>query len=158
MRKILLALALLPFMAHAQLEGSSFTSTGRGGATTFATDYQCLGINPANLGWHSKFSDKKFALGFNEMTYSIFSEALTKTDLRNTIKGLIKGNSADFTYEQKVQAAEDFAKTGFALNVDYGAFGFGYGDDKFGGVAFRVNDRFQWYSKFGDNASELLFL
>ncbi|HLP12055.1 MAG TPA: DUF5723 family protein [Flavobacteriales bacterium] len=158
MRKFFLALALLPSLAIAQFEGSSFTSTGRGGATTFATDYQCLGINPANLGWHSKFSDKKFALGFNEMTYSVFSEALSKTDLRNSIKELIKGNGKDFTYDEKIAAAESFAKTGLALNVDYGSFGFGYGDDKFGGIAFRINDRFQWYSKFGDKASELLFL
>jgi Family of unknown function (DUF5723) len=158
MRKLILAAFLLPSIAFAQLEGSSFTSTGRGGATTFATDYQCLGINPANLGWHSKFSDKKFAMGFNEMTYSVFSEALQKTELRNQIKGLIKGDGEDFTFAEKQQAAKDFAQSGFAINADLGAFGFAYGDDKFGGIAFRVNDKFQWYSKFGDNASQLLFL
>ncbi len=158
MRKLILALAMLPSVAFAQLEGSSFTSTGRGGATTFATDYQCLGINPANLGWDSKFSKKRFALGFNEMTYSIFSEALQKQELRDQIKGLIKGNSTDFTYDQKVQAANDFAQAGFAINADFGAFGFAFSDAKFGGIAFRVNDRFQWFSKFGDKASQLLFL
>ena len=44
-------LLALPAAAWAQTELSNFTATGRGGvATTFATDYQAIGINPANLG------------------------------------------------------------------------------------------------------------
>ncbi len=30
--------------------------------------------------------------------------------------------------------------------------------DKFGGIAFRVNDNVSWYSKFNEEISEILFL
>ena len=74
---ILILLVLSSFNLFSQIEYSSFTATGRGGATTFVTDYQALGINPANLGWHLEFEEKKFAMGFNEFTYSIHSGALS---------------------------------------------------------------------------------
>lgn len=142
----------------AQIEYSSFTSTGRGGATTFATDYQAVGINPANLGW-SNIYKKKVTMGYAEMTYSIYSEALTRTDLRSTIGGMIKGDSAaKFTQQQKIDAAKDFTNSGFSINADLGSFGFAFQNEKVGGIAFRINDRFQWYSKLGQTASEILFL
>ena len=158
-KRLLAAALLLPSISFAQYEFSSFTSTGRGGATTFATDYQCLGINPANLGWDWKFEGKKVAFGTAEMTYSIYSESLKKQDLRDNIRALFKSSTAaDFTYDEKIQAARDFTQTGFAINVDVGSFGFAYTNPVFGGIAVRTNDRFQWYSKFGSTASELLFL
>jgi len=41
----------LPLAARAQNELSNFSATGRGGViNTFASDYQVIGINPANLG------------------------------------------------------------------------------------------------------------
>lgn len=157
-KKWLLLLAFAPISAIAQYEFSSFTSTGRGGATTFATDYQCLGINPANLGWESKFSEKKFAIGGPEFTFSLYSEALAKQELRDIFKQTLNGNYQDLTYQQKLDAAKDFTKTGFALNASFGSFGFAFMDPKAGGFAFRMNDNVQWYSKLGDQASDLLFL
>ena len=47
---LLIVLVLSSFNVFGQIENSSFTATGRGAATTFVTDYQALGINPANLG------------------------------------------------------------------------------------------------------------
>lgn len=142
----------------AQHEYSSFTSTGRGGATTFATDYQSVGINPANLGWANPYK-KKISMGYAEMTYSVHSAALTRSDLRSTVYGMIKGDSsAKFTQQQKIDAAKDFTNSGFAINADLGSFGFSFQNEKVGGIAFRVNDRFQWYSKLGKTASEILFL
>lgn len=158
MKKLLLGLLALPVVANAQYELSTFTSTGRGGATTFATDYQCLGINPANLGWDFKFSGKKFAIGGPELSFSLYSEALSKPDLRSMLKQTFSGNYEDLSYNDKLNAAKDFTKTGFALNASLGSFGFAYMDPKAGGFAFRINDNVQWYSKLGDQASDLLFL
>jgi hypothetical protein len=156
---ILILLVLSSFNLFSQIEYSSFTATGRGGATTFVTDYQALGINPANLGWHSEFEEKKFAMGFNEFTYSIHSGALSKQTLRDEFKSAIRGEEgASFTYDEKVQAAKDFSEAGLALNVNYGSFGFAYHTDKFGGIAFRINDNLSWYSKFNEDISEILFL
>ena len=159
MKKILVfVLTLATSTSFAQIGLSSFTSVGRGGATTFATDYQAVGINPANLGWEYRFDGKKVALGFNEMTYSIHSEALTKDELRDEIRSLIKRDSTNkFTYQEKVQAAQDFANSGLAFNVDYGSIGFSVMTEKLGGIGFRINDRFSFYSQLGETASEILF-
>lgn len=156
MKKIiaLFALTFGSISLFAQYELSSFTSTGRGGATTFATDYQAIGINPANLGWQYKFDDKTAAFGLNEITFSAKSDALTKQEVRN----MFSKDAKSFTYEEKIAAARNFTDAGFALNFDYGAMGFAFYNEKFGGLGFRINDRVQTYMKFGETASDILFL
>jgi hypothetical protein len=160
MKKIFLLITLASFVnpVFSQAEYSSFTSTGRGGATTFATDYQAVGINPANLGWTWDFEEKKVAWGLAESSYSIYSEALTKQQLRNMVSEAFKGNGGNFTQAEKIQAARDFTETGFSLNADIGSFGIAFTGKKLGGIGFRVNDRFQWNSTFGKMASDILFL
>jgi len=74
------------------------------------------------------------------------------------LKQSFSGNYNDLTYAQKLNAAQDFTKTGFALNGSIGTFGFAFMHPKAGGFAFRMNDNVQWYSKLGDQASDLLFL
>lgn len=161
MKKILLlstGFFLLQTALNAQTEYSSFTNTGRGASTTFATDYQTVGINPSNLGWGNPYG-KKMTMGFTEMTYSVYSQALSKQELRDNMWGAIRGDSAsNFTKQQKIDAAQSFTGAGFAINADIGSFGFSYQHEKIGGFAFRINDRFQWYSKLGKQASEILFL
>jgi hypothetical protein len=160
MKKLILTFcaALLAFTSNAQYEFSTFTNTGHGGATTFATDYQATGINPANLGWDYRYSKYHFTMGFNEFTGSIHSTALQKQELRDMFSQAISGKFKDFTRDEKIQAAKKFADEGFAINADYGAFGFGFITKHAGGFAIHVNDRFQWYSKLGAQASDLLFL
>lgn len=158
-KNITILLAFFATLAvYSQSEYSSFTSTGRGGATTFATDYQAVGINPANLGWTWDFEEKKVAWGLSEFTFSLYSEALSKQELRTMIKETIRGNGDDFTQEEKIQAAKDFTNSGFSFNGDLGSFGIAYTHEKLGGLAFRVNDRIQWNSTFGAQTSDILFL
>jgi len=142
-------------IGFSQSEMSAFTATGRGGAaTTFVTDYQVMGINPANLGIMSK-NEKIVSLGLLEGGYSIYSEALAKSEL---VQGLKAGNS-DFTYDQKVQAAKEFAQTGLAANIDLTLLAVAVQPSaKSGGFAFGIKERFQWYSKFNEQLSEILFL
>ncbi len=159
MRKILLfTLSAFSFCALAQQEFSSFTNTGRGCATTFATDYQAVGINPANLGWAPQYAGKKFTMGFAEFAGSVYSDSLRKDDLRNSIVGLVTGNNTTLTYDQKIQAVNNFTQSGFTMNADLGSFGFAVNLKKIGGFAFRINDHFQWYSKLGSEAANLIFL
>ena len=159
MKKYFLALALfVSLFANAQQEYSSFTNAGRGCATTFATDYEAIGINPANLGWAWKFSNKKFAMGFAEFGASISSDALTKDQLRSSVTSIISGNSNNLTYEQKVGAASTFAEAGTTMNIDARVFGAAITTKKAGGFAFRIVDHMQLYTKFGSNAANLFFL
>lgn len=161
MKRILsvLSISVVAISANAQYEMSSFTSTGRGGATSFVTDYQAVGINPANLGWEAEFEDKKFTMGFNEISLSLHSEALTKEELRSELRNAIQQKSTtDWTQAEKKEAARDFANSGLAINGDYGAFGFSFSSEKLGGIAFRINDNFNTYARLGDDASELIFM
>ncbi len=138
MKKIYIILFLAVSLGvQAQYENSSFTNTGRGCATTFATDYEALGINPANLGWNWKFSDKKFAMGFAEFGASITSDALTKSQLRSSVSAIIGGHSNNLTYEDKIGAASTFAQSGTTMNLDMSIFGFALTTKKAGGFAFR---------------------
>ena len=57
--KVAALLSMGSMMLHAQTEGSSFTQTGRGCATTFARVHQTTGINPATYGCNSNALDKK---------------------------------------------------------------------------------------------------
>jgi hypothetical protein len=142
----------------AQYELSSFCNTGHGGATTYATDYQATGINPANLGWDYRYSEKKFAMGYTEFTGSIYSEALTKKELRSVIKDLFNAGTEEFNMLQKREAAKDFTKTGFSINANLGTIGLAFVSNHFGGIGFRVNDSYQAYCKLGDRAADLVFL
>jgi hypothetical protein len=159
MKKLyVLLLGLVSVSTYAQYENSSFTNAGRGCATTFATDYEALGINAANLGWDWKFSDKKFALGFAEFGASITSDALTKSQLRSSISAIISGKSNNLTYQDKIGAASTFAEAGTTMNLDMSILGFAVTTKKAGGFAFRINDHVQLYAKFGSNAANLFFL
>jgi hypothetical protein len=158
MKKLLLAAGLLPaFCSFAQQEFSSFCNTGHGGATTFATDYQATGIAPQNLGWAPRY-EKKFTMGFSEFGGSLYSEALKKDELRQVLSDLITGGGKKFTYQEKMDAARNFSETGFTLNADLSAYGIALQTRRAGGFAFRMNDHFQFTSKLGKTASDLLFL
>jgi hypothetical protein len=61
MKKYLLTalLSMYSFLSFSQAEMSVYSATGRAGvATTFVTDYQAIGINPANLGF-GRVNDSK---------------------------------------------------------------------------------------------------
>jgi len=155
-RYIVFALVLLiGHTSFAQSEMSAFTATGRAGAaTTFVTDYQAIGINPANLGWEGR-NDKMISFSLLEGGYSVYSEALAKSDLAASFK---KGNTK-FTNDEKILAAQEFTEAGFTANIDLSwlAIAVQPGEDV-GGFAFSVRERFQWYSEFSEELSEILFL
>jgi hypothetical protein len=138
---------------HAQIEHSAFTTTGRGAATTFVTDYHSVGINPANLGWSPLYENRNIALGFVEGSYSLHSQALQRRDLRREFIG----SDRRFDWNDKQDAARSFADAGLALNADIMLFGAAWHNEQAGGFAFQIRDRAQWSSRFNPFASELMF-
>ncbi len=158
MKKILVLSALfLGIYSQAQTELIAYPATGKGVATTFVTDYHALGINPANLGWQ-QYPDKKFTTGSSEFGMSIYSESLSKQDLRDNIWGVIKAGSLDtLSQDQKIQAARDFGNSDFAFNLDYNMFGFAYQSPKFGGIAVSIRTRASWSSNFSNDFSNFAF-
>ena len=106
MKKIFTLLALCSaFASQAQNEYIAYPATGKGVSSTFVTDYHCLGINPANLGWKA-YDKKSVTMGSSEFGLSIYSESLAKQDLRDNIWGVAKNGSLDsMSYEDKIAAA-----------------------------------------------------
>jgi hypothetical protein len=155
MKRLLLSLFILSFSSamYAQQEFSVFTASGRGVSTTFVTDYQAIGINPANLGFKRTYDTKHVTFGLMEIGLSAYSEALTKANFKKSI-GF---NSPEFTYQQKIEAASNFANKALSINADINLFGISYQNDKLGGLAFGIRDCFRYYSKFNSQASDILF-
>ena len=153
MKKLLSILipVILATGAQAQLEQSSFGATGRGGtATSFVTDYQALGINPANLGFQTKYA---FSLGIAELGYGIYSEALVKDDVR----AILFNNEDSITAAQSEMLAQAFLNEGIQFNVDVMAVGFSLRVPKFGTLAFSVTGHAAYNSKFDGEAANIIF-
>lgn len=144
------------FFSFSQNEFIAYPATGKGVASTFVTDYHALGINPANLGW-KRYDNKQVTMGTSEFGVSMYSASLAKSDLRESIWGVIRSGSLDSLSDQeKIDAAQGFADD-FAFNFDYNMFGIAFQNEKFGGVAFSLRSRTTWSSGLSDQLSGMLF-
>lgn len=152
MKKYIIAiLILVPLFGFSQKELGSFTATGSGLSTTYLSDYQCLGINPANLG---KTRNSAIHLGFLEVGVSVFSDALKKKEIKDEF---IFGKKSDFTLEQKIEAAQAFANNKFAVNADISWLSFSFQNSSFGGIAFSIREHAAFNSFFNKDFSEIIF-
>ena len=141
----------LCLVGNAQTEGSAFTSTGRGVATPFATDYHALGINPSNLDWAPMYEGKSVTFGFAEISTSLYSEALGKEDLR---KNLLGQEFDQLTPEEQDQAVLDFANSAIAFDLDIMGTGLAVRTNNLGGFAFSVRERVDYFSVLGPQVAE----
>jgi hypothetical protein len=139
----------------AQSEFSAFTITGKGTAGSFATDYHALGINPSNLDWAPEYEGKFVTFGLSEFAGSIYSEALTKKDVR---ANLFQKDFDELTYDDKLALSREFATTSTAIDADLMSFGVGVATNKLGGFAFSIRDNFEYFSTAGELASDLIYL
>ncbi|MCC5943753.1 MAG: hypothetical protein JJT94_02375 [Bernardetiaceae bacterium] len=151
----ILCLLGLSFSLKAQ-ELNSFTATARGGAaTTFATDYHAIGVNPANLGVRKTFRDPIFTVGVLETNLNIFSAELTRQEI---FTNLLRPNQVQFDLPTKREAAERFTNSPLAINLNATLFGAYLYADKIGGFAFSVRDQINFFTRLNRQASELAFL
>lgn len=139
---------------------SNYSATGRGGvATTFATDYQTVGINPANLGFRKSFRDPTYTLGLFELNTTIVAEALSRTELLNAIFRSGKNSKVNFqSFEEKAAAAEKIANSNLSLNLDATIFGASARLKGGHNLAFAIRDRIQFFADINENAAEIAFL
>ena len=155
MKKLLLFCTLFTLSSgilFAQTEISAFSSTGGAYSTTFLTDYQCLGVNPANLGWTR--NDHKINFGIFELTTSIYSEPLTKEEVFND---LFSNEDWIDTQSEKETAVEKFTDARLLGIGDFMYFGISYQNDNIGGIAFNIRERLFWNSLLNDKAASFLF-
>lgn len=142
-----------PFTLRAQNELSNFTATGRGGVVNaFATDYQAIGVNPANLG---RLEGGKFAFTIGEFGIGAGSQSLSRTQLRN----LIYNRDQTLTQDEKQQLARSFSSANaLQVNADVTALGFSFYIPHVGGIAVSSRQRATGNATLNRNAAELLFL
>ncbi len=142
-------------------ELTSYAATGRGGmATTFATDYQALGVNPANLAIRKSFRDPKITFGFLEGNIGFFAGDVTFGQILKSYfpATFNSGENYQLNNSQKQQAAAALTNTPLSTTINATLFGFHVSSEKLGGFAFSIRDRLDFYSNTNSTISEILFL
>lgn len=136
-----------------QVTPKSFESAGTGVTTTMANDYQCMGINPANLGFQE---DNKF-LHFTvlENSFSLTSDGLSRRDIWQTF---ISNKLDGFSEKEKKEAAKTMSGAGFMFNANLNYASLSIQNENLGGLGIVVRDRINNQVRIDQNLSQLLFL
>ena len=152
-RFLLLAAGLaLPATAFAQNELSNFSATGRGGViNTFASDYQAIGINPANLGRSTNF---RVAFTIGEVGAGIGSQSLSKT----TFKHIIYDASQSIGAAEKATLVDQLSGDNVLnFNLDTNLFGLAVTlPNGLGGLAFSSRQRIGGHLALNRNAADII--
>lgn len=138
--------------ALAQSALSNFSATGRGGVvTTFATDYQALGVNPANLGRQGP-SLVSFTIG--EAGAGVGSQSLTNSQL----KQLIFHSGDALTADQRAALVTNLNnKNALNINADATAFALALTlPPGLGGLAVSVHQRLSGHAAFNRNSADII--
>jgi hypothetical protein len=155
MKKYLLTalLSMYSFLSFSQAEMSVYSATGRAGvATTFVTDYQAIGINPANLGFGRVNDSKKFTFGLLEFGANVYHQGMSNADFSKYALHYKNSSLLD-----KISAANKFASNTISINVDFTLLGVAFQDEKFGGLAFSIRESFRYYSNLTPSSSDYVF-
>ncbi len=162
--------ACFAISAQAQTEASDYSRIGFAGfLTTTVSDYQSVGINPANLGFRPQpevfdlstpmepgleIRKRPISISLLEGGISLHSDALDRSGLFDMIT---QTSSGSFTPEDKARAAEAFIDKAVRFSVDLITLGVSYQSDNWGGVAVTVRERMSGTYLFSEGASRLAF-
>ena len=155
MKKTFLASAILIFTSYfsfSQIDMGLPVATGKGGAANgIVKDWECIGINPANLGWENNY---KFSISTMIVGISAQSKALDYGQLKNAITH--PGDTFS-TADKKLFAELFTTKDGLNLqsNIDWLTFSFAV--PRVGGFALNIRDRSFAHVTLNANAADLLF-
>jgi len=143
----------------AQTQGIAYTAAGKGVATTFVTDYHCLGINPSALGWGTGYKDKRFTIGSTEFGFGIYSDSLNSDRLRNLFKDFRTATDKNGGLDREAQkeAIARYAQAGVSIFLDFNWAGFSFQSPRFGGIAFNIKENYQWYSQLNQTTTDIIF-
>jgi hypothetical protein len=154
MKTIFLTLAFFfSVYAYGQNELSNFSATGRGGViNTFATGYQAIGINPANLGIPG---NDFISFSIAEAGMGVSSQSLTRGQLSKFMRGLDEPMSqADKLEFSKAFASENALNT----NMDATTLGISFHLPSVGGFGFAHRIRAAGHIGLNTTFAEILFL
>jgi hypothetical protein len=154
MKRIIL-LNLFAFAAtcsFAQIDMGIPSATGKGGASTaMLTNWECIGVNPSNLGWESNY---KFSIGVLNFGITAQSKAIDVKTLRKALT-----NPTDsFSTADKQKYADLFTTPdglNLQMNVNWLAASIAF--PKFGGLAINLRDRAYGHVGLNKNGADILF-
>lgn len=138
--------------AFAQIDMGVPAATGKGGtATAMINNFDCIGINPSNLGWRDNY---KFSFTVANFGLSAQSRALDFP----TLRGALLHPSDTFTQQQKDEYAMKFATPdGFNFNTNITWFAASLYYPKLGGIAVNVRDRAFAHVTLSQTAADIMF-
>lgn len=155
---------------RAQTEASDFARIGFGAyLTSVVSDYQCVGINPANLGFVPKTDvfvlatplgggverqRRAWSFSIAEGGATAHSDALTRGGLMNA---LFNNGTLQFTLADKRKAAADFAGKGIRFSADIFSAAAAFQTNAFGGISITARERAMGTFKFNEAAASLAF-
>lgn len=169
---VLFVLALI--LSQRGLAQTEVTDYGRVGqaalGTTLVTDYQAIGVNPANLGfvfepfYYVESSPagvgvervmRRFSFTLGEAGIAIHSNAMTAGALLTAVSSF---GETTFSPSQKIEAARRFAGNGVFLNADIVLGALSYQTDGYGGLAIAVRERVAAQFVMNSFAADFAFL
>jgi hypothetical protein len=154
MKKIYILLITFSWLAtlHSQTSLNIVNTIGTGYSTSVVSDYQCLGVNPANLGW--SWDNHMIHLGLAETGLTIYTNAVTKQQLYNDVFN----NDTYLDMTQRIQAATEFTDTRLWGLGGETWLGLSVNIPKIGGFGFSIRDRFLWNTVLNSEAARFIFL
>jgi len=157
----LIIFALFSNIIFSQTQSIAYPSVGKGVATTFVTDYHCLGINSSALGWGTGYEKKKFTMGTSEFGMGMYSDSLNSADLkkiyRSATNKFLHKDTTKFNFNAQKLAAGNFAQAGVTMFVDYNWLGFSFQGKRFGGIAFNINESYSFSGNLNQQTSDIIF-
>ena len=153
MKKIFaLFLFLVANQMFSQVDLGSPAAVSKGGAVTATIqNWDCIGLNPAGLGYEDNFN---FSLGLSNYYVNVQSKALKLGDLLKAASDPAKG----FTQEQKDKYASAFSsEDGLNLQATSNWFMASVWFPKVGGIAFSIRDRISGHLSMNSNMADILF-
>lgn len=155
-RLAVIAFTFLSFVGFTQVGEYTFNLAGRGAYTTYAMDYQALGINVANLGLGIDTGSKRIAIGTSEMGITASSKLFNNTVLKDVrTVPLSFGLSTEFKYNDYGELATDL-QDGLNANVNSRLFGGAITVNKVGTFALSVTGKYQMSMGLSKDFSEIL--
>lgn len=156
MKKFIFSISLIslfPNFLSAQVDMGLPPSTGMGGvANGVLKDWECIGINPANLGWKNNY---RFSISTMIFGISAQSGAMDYAQLKNAI---LHPDDTFSTADKSMYAGVFSNAEGLNLNVNLNYLALSFRVPKVGGFALNLRDRTFGHIKLNKNAAEILFM
>ena len=155
MKKILFTSAILHLVTSyifAQVDIGLPVATGKGGAANgIVKDWECIGINPANLGWENNY---KFSISTMIFGISAQSKALDYNQMKNAI---LYPSDTFSTADKKLFADLFTTQDGLNLQSNINWLTLSFAFPKAGGFAMNLRDRSFAHVTLNENAADILF-